>query len=93
MNSCFASEDILPTTPTPISRPKRLCPTLTRPFARGRYQRKLEQAKVENKQLGCEVAAMGGRMEHAQKETKAMKVRSRLPTFSDDLKKRMISTG
>ena len=48
---------------------------------------KLEQAKVENKQLGCEVAAMGGRMEHAQKETKALKAQLQAQAWRADAQK------
>ena len=43
----------------------------------GRYKQKLEQATAKNKELVGEVAQMGQKMDHAQKETKAMKIGTR----------------
>ena len=53
----------------------------------GRYKQKLEQATAKNKELVGEVAQMGQKMDHAQKETKAMKAQLKMQATRCDAQK------
>ena len=66
--------------PSPLADDQRACRA-------GRYKQKLEQATAKNKELVGEVAQMGQKMDHAQKETKAMKAQLKMQATRTDAQK------